>query len=555
MRNSGLLGASMAMMAAATALKGAEGVHPITTLYVDQRAPEGGNGQNWEGAFRDLQDALNNATTIVPLGPSWKERLIEIRIAQGTYKPAGPGGDRDRCFEASGQPMMSSPVLSLRGSFAGLGAADPDRQDFVSTATVLSGDLNGDDGPGWTNRGDNSRTILRVERVLHGYFEAEGIEFRGASDVGSVGTDKGGAVRLFVTGFSSGELGQARISNCRFAQNETFTSDGAGLHVVADTLVLDASEFASNRSVNGKGGGVFLGSYLPGWASVRGCAFLNNAANHGGGIFLTEMCWVEGSRFLGNSAARFGGAIYAASDAKLNSVLLVKNSAGLAGGALFSGASEMLGVSMTTFASNAAPAGAAIDAQFAPLAMYASIVWDSRPAVGGHAIDLGFGIFQSWITGAIIQGGEASIAHEPGSLVLGQAIVDADPMFIRAGTDTESDWTLWNYRPRFQSPAAMMSKEMNGLLQDLDGVNYGCSLPWNSFDAGCYFVDSCVCWANLNSDWEGLVNDEDFALFVEAYNTMVTPEALPRADLNRDGAVDDADFSLFVAAYDSLLCS
>ena len=73
-------------------------------------------------------------------------------------------------------------------------------------------------------------------------------------------------------------------------------------------------------------------------------------------------------------------------------------------------------------------------------------------------------------------------------------------------------------------------------------------------DLGCYYADSCICWANLNQGWDGVVNDDDFLLFVNAYEVMISPPALPRADLNRDGLVDDSDFSLFVRAYDALLC-
>lgn len=65
------------------------------------------------------------------------------------------------------------------------------------------------------------------------------------------------------------------------------------------------------------------------------------------------------------------------------------------------------------------------------------------------------------------------------------------------------------------------------------------------------------CPADLNKD--GVVNDEDFTLFVGPYNTLdcsdgEMPGGCP-ADLNYDGFVDDADFQVFVVAYEQLVCS
>jgi hypothetical protein len=64
------------------------------------------------------------------------------------------------------------------------------------------------------------------------------------------------------------------------------------------------------------------------------------------------------------------------------------------------------------------------------------------------------------------------------------------------------------------------------------------------------------CLADLNKD--GFVNDDDFQIFIQAYdildcNTLDMPPGCP-ADLNFDGVVDDLDFQIFVIAYDTLLC-
>ncbi|MGH7243328.1 MAG: hypothetical protein ACREJD_07915 [Phycisphaerales bacterium] len=65
-----------------------------------------------------------------------------------------------------------------------------------------------------------------------------------------------------------------------------------------------------------------------------------------------------------------------------------------------------------------------------------------------------------------------------------------------------------------------------------------------------------ICSGDLNYD--GLVDDADFQLFVGAYNLLdcadsSMPAGCP-SDLNADGVVDDADFQAFVPAYNELLC-
>lgn len=63
------------------------------------------------------------------------------------------------------------------------------------------------------------------------------------------------------------------------------------------------------------------------------------------------------------------------------------------------------------------------------------------------------------------------------------------------------------------------------------------------------------CSADLNAD--GVVNDDDFVLFANAYNNFScpgSPSPCP-ADLNLDSVVDDADFMGFSTQYNVLLCS
>ncbi len=69
-------------------------------------------------------------------------------------------------------------------------------------------------------------------------------------------------------------------------------------------------------------------------------------------------------------------------------------------------------------------------------------------------------------------------------------------------------------------------------------------------------VEVSACVGDLNSD--GLVDDNDFQLFVVAYDILLCADAAMPAgcpgDLTGDGQVDDADFQVFVVAYDALIC-
>ena len=102
----------------------------------------------WKWAFTNLQDALAIAVS----GDI-------ILVAEGTYKPDEGGsktmGDKTAAFSPA-------PGVTLIGSCAGYGNADPNHQDINTHPTVLSGDLNDDDLWGILNKNDNSYQVVRV---------------------------------------------------------------------------------------------------------------------------------------------------------------------------------------------------------------------------------------------------------------------------------------------------------------------------------------------------------------------------------------------------------
>jgi len=128
------------------------GAASADVIYVDDSTAGGAHdGTSWVDAFTDLHCAL----AIAQAGD-------EIRIAQGVYKPTGPGGPRDASFH-----LVNG--VTLQGGYAGFGADDPDALDWEKFATILGGDLNGDDvipmHGQFLNNGENIYSVVIADGV------------------------------------------------------------------------------------------------------------------------------------------------------------------------------------------------------------------------------------------------------------------------------------------------------------------------------------------------------------------------------------------------------
>ena len=103
-------------------------------IYVDADAAGANNGLSWADAYNYLQDALAEAASA--------QKPVEIRVAQGTYRPdQGAGntpGDRQATFR-----LISG--VTIKGGYAGFGEPDPNARDIEKYKTILTADLSGDD--------------------------------------------------------------------------------------------------------------------------------------------------------------------------------------------------------------------------------------------------------------------------------------------------------------------------------------------------------------------------------------------------------------------------
>ncbi len=97
-------------------------------IYADRNAGGQNDGTSWSDAYADLHDALALAL-----------EGDELWIAAGTYRPDRGSGDRAMFF-------FVPAGVALYGGFAGWEEC-LDERDWIAHETILSGDLNADDGP------------------------------------------------------------------------------------------------------------------------------------------------------------------------------------------------------------------------------------------------------------------------------------------------------------------------------------------------------------------------------------------------------------------------
>ena len=266
-------------------------------VFVNHAATGGNTGQSWANAFTSLQSALASAD---PGDQVW--------VAKGTYRPASAGGARDATF-----PLRAG--VEIYGGFAGNETQLAQRNPLVNV-TTLSGDLNGNDLPGFVNIADNSMHVLTADDGGSGAL-LDGFTVRGGN------ADFDGDM-LLVTSTAP------RIRGCEFTANNAGQNApdlggfGGAVYVKVLGPSVDAHisgcRFVSNRGTSGGALGVLnqqLGA--PHVVAVEDCLFLDNAAPHqsGGAVFSASSPFnatthqeirFDGCRFEGNSA-QYAGAI------------------------------------------------------------------------------------------------------------------------------------------------------------------------------------------------------------------------------------------------------
>ncbi len=219
----------------------------------DTPAPElDRNGNDWDHAFKYLQDALAVA-----------EAGDQIWVAGGTYKP-----DQSTTYpDGSGlkeETFQLKSGVGLYGGFAGIN----DIRDIVAYETILSGDLAGDDGsaPYFGNYGENSYHVVTgsgtdATAILDGFTIEDGhaLDPRTAPPGAAYGAGM------------YNDNGSPTVKNCIFRNNFSCTVGGA-VENYGSSPTFTNCIFSENLAD-------FYGSAIDGGGSsstITNCVFTNN---------------------------------------------------------------------------------------------------------------------------------------------------------------------------------------------------------------------------------------------------------------------------------------
>ncbi|MHC4214299.1 MAG: right-handed parallel beta-helix repeat-containing protein [Planctomycetota bacterium] len=256
-------------------------------IYVDGGSHGANDGSSWEDAFNYLGDGLAAAGS-----------GIEILVGSGIYEPdansVNPGGSGYR--HASFQLKNG---VTIKGGYAGVGAPDPNERNIRLYETVLSGDLNGNDGPGFANNAENSYHVV-VGSGTDDTAVLDGFTITGGNADGASPNNKGGGMY--------NEWGWPTVTNCTFILNSAGYCGGGMYNYFSGVITISGCMFRDN-SASYDGGAIFNWISLP---ILSNCVFIGNTAGgNGGGMFTNHSsATLSNCTFSENLADNYGGGIF-----------------------------------------------------------------------------------------------------------------------------------------------------------------------------------------------------------------------------------------------------
>jgi len=286
-----------------------------TIIYVDDDADGLNVGTSWGNAVNSLQDAL--------LLANFSDMPVEIRVAEGVYTPdQGLGimpGDRNVSFQLINGVTIKGGYFVDQTALRG----QADIRDTDQYKSILSGDLNSDDGPELDTVKENSfRVVTSNENdstaVLDGFtITGSGIGRGSNPDDRSSGmyNDRSSPTLIdcTFTGNKATEKGAGMYNdssnpvlfNCTFSDNDAPDS-GAGMYNDNSSPMLTNCTFSGN-AVGGSGAGMYNGNSRP---ILLNCTFTENFAGISGGGMYNEksVSTLTNCTFTINSAGDAGGA-------------------------------------------------------------------------------------------------------------------------------------------------------------------------------------------------------------------------------------------------------
>ena len=259
--------------------------------------------------------------------------LDQVWIAAGTYQP--DSADRTATF------TVPEGVL-VYGGFVGDEADnfDPSTTARTGAATILSGDLLGDDiartATGYAaTRDDNSETVVTIGGTD---VTLDGLTIQG----GQVGTgviDEVQPLRYGAGLYST--FANTNVVSCTFRANNTPNDSGRGAGAYFEnTATLTGCTFTDNRAEI-DGGAIFAASRS---FTIRltNCTFTGNRARGGGALNFGNTSILTNCTFTGNRAESGGGGAATLKLSTLTGCVFTGNSTSTNGGAMsFNGSSTL----------------------------------------------------------------------------------------------------------------------------------------------------------------------------------------------------------------------
>lgn len=280
-------------------------------IYVDTAAGGANDGSSWTDAYHSLQDALAAAAAA--------PKPLEIRVAQGTYKPDQRAdltpGDKEASFR-----LLNG--VTLKGGYVGSIDPNPGIRDMARRPTVLSGQLNEAAIPGGrynshyvvTGSSTDPSAILDGFTITH-------------ASVAGMRLDGGNPFLMNCTfernrgdGVES-HSGSPSVSHCKFINNVS-----CGFRAKDCNSVLIDCLFLRNGQSEHFGGGIDSGPSLTlrdcafqenmgsainlnGTLSLLRCSFVANSGFRAGGLNVSGTLMAQRCSFVTNTSSGWGGAI------------------------------------------------------------------------------------------------------------------------------------------------------------------------------------------------------------------------------------------------------
>ena len=508
-------------------------------------------GTSWDNAYNYLQDALETAMA-----------GDEIRVAQGIYKPDEWDGN------ILGEQKESFPLISgvaLYGGYAGYGEPDPNARDIELYETILSGDLDGDDEPGFVNCIENSYNVVRAinadaTTVFDGFTVTGGYGGYFQDYVGAGIYCKFDNPMITNCTFTSnyaweggGGMGNwessPTVTNCTFTSSSTW-GDGGGMCNWYSSPTVTNCTFSGNSALGelGNGGGMCNWYSSP---TVTNCIFSGNSASGefgGGGGMATggaeDNPIITNCRFIANTAfGEHGGGMFIGNSTVTNCIF-IRNSAADDGGGIYSYGDTIL-INCTFSGNEAERYGGGTYNRSSNSILINWILWGDTP--DEIYVDSGIPI----VTYSDVQGGWPGYGN-----------IDVDPCFVdpdandfhlkSAGWRWDKHWTHGTYWKGDTAtsrcidagnPGSLLGGELLIIPDDPDQIE-GENLRINmgAFGGTAEASMPPYDWALLGDlTNDGIIDYADLAGQAADWMTIASEQP---GDLNRDGVVNGIDYAL-----------